>query len=302
MHDAAGLTAGLLVVVFLAGLRHGFDIDHIAAITDITSAQTSRRRSLVLASIYMCGHALVLFALGVAAVALGARLPGTVDAAIGRVIGATLLILGGYVIYSVVRYRSATRLQSRWMLVFIGVRRAVNWLRRGHLEHVEIDHSHPHGHEPGHEPGHEHGHPDDGFEGSTGRVAVATRTHTHTHRHVVPVPADPFAEYGILTTFVVGMIHGIGAETPSQILLFTTAAGIAGSFSGVALVLAFVVGLFVGNSVLAVASSLGFSGGRKAPFAYAALAGLTATVSIWVGTAYVLGAPGLLPRFLGGGS
>ncbi|MEA2487919.1 MAG: hypothetical protein QOF16_1573, partial [Actinomycetota bacterium] len=281
MHSGAGLTAGLLVVVFLAGLRHGFDIDHIAAITDITSAQASRRRSLVLASIYICGHALVLFVLGVAAVVLGARLPVSVDAVMERVIGATLLVLGAYVIYSMIRYRSAARLRSRWMFVFIGVRRIVGWLRRRSVQHVEIDHSHPHGHEGRHD----HGHPDGPLGNPTGRVAVASGTHTHTHRHVVPVPADPFTEYGAFTTFVVGMIHGIGAETPTQIVLFTTAAGIAGSFSGVALVLAFVAGLFVGNTVLAVTSSLGFSGGRRVPFAYAALAVLTATVSLWVGTA-----------------
>jgi ABC-type nickel/cobalt efflux system permease component RcnA len=295
MHAAAGLTGGLLVVVFLAGLRHGFDIDHIAAITDITSAQTSRRRSLVLASIYMCGHALVLFGLGVAAVVLGAKLPSSIDAAIGRVIGATLLGLGIYVIYSIARHRSEARLQSRWMLLFTGVRRTIAWLHRDSLEHIEIDHAHPHGHGRGHN----HGHPLD-ESGHSGRVSVATATHAHTHRHVVAVPADPFSEYGVLTTFVVGMIHGVGAETPSQILLFTTAAGVAGSFSGVTLVLAFVAGLFVGNTVLAVGASLGFAGGRRFPIAYAALAGLTATVSIWVGTSYLLGNPALLPHFLGG--
>lgn len=296
MHAAAaGLTGGLLIVVFLAGLRHGFDIDHIAAITDITSSQTSRRRSLVLASVYIFGHALVLFALGLGAVTLGARIPASIDSFAGRTIGVTLVLLGAYVLYSIVRYRGAARLRSRWMLVFIGVRRAVLWLRRVPQEHIEIDHAHPHDHGPGHS----HDHPAVGPVGA-GAVAIATKTHVHTHRHVVSVPADPFTEYGTLTTFVVGMIHGIGAETPSQILLFTTAAGVAGHIGGVALLAAFVGGLFVGNTVLAIASTLGFAGGRRMPVAYVTLAGITAGLSMWVGTAYALGAPSLLPAFLGG--
>jgi high-affinity nickel permease len=32
----------------LLGLRHGFDVDHIAAITDIASSQQHLRRSLAL--------------------------------------------------------------------------------------------------------------------------------------------------------------------------------------------------------------------------------------------------------------
>ncbi|HET7483360.1 MAG TPA: hypothetical protein VFK89_10910, partial [Actinomycetota bacterium] len=280
MHGAtAGLTGGLLVVVFLAGLRHGFDIDHVAAITDITSAQTSRRRSLALASVYILGHAVVLVVLGLAAVMLGARVPATIDSVMGRIIGVTLVLLGGYVVYSLVRYRSAARLRSRWMLVFIGVRRALSWLRKHPQDLIEIDHTHEHDHGPGHD----HAHPEIMMmDGPVDRNAVTTvtKTHVHTHRHVMPAPADPFVEYGLPTTLAVGMIHGIGAETPSQILLFTTAAGVAGSFGGVALLAAFVGGLFLGNTVLAIASTLGFAGGRRVPAAYMTLAGITAGLSM----------------------
>lgn len=296
MHAAAaGLSGGLLVVVFLAGLRHGFDIDHIAAITDITSSQTSKRRAMLMASVYIVGHALVLFALGLAAVVLGARIPSSIDSFVGRAIGVTLVALGAYVMYSLVRYRSAARLRSRWMLVFMGVRRAVTWLRGHPVEHVEIDHSHRHDHGPRHDHDHE-----GSLQPSGGPIATKTKTHVHSHRHVVPAPVDPFTEYGLLTTFAVGMIHGIGAETPSQILLFTTAAGLAGSFGGVALLVAFVAGLFLGNTTLALASTLGFSGGRRVPAVYIAVAGVTAGLSMWVGISYALGAPSILPAFLGG--
>jgi ABC-type nickel/cobalt efflux system permease component RcnA len=295
-----GLRWGVIAAVFLAGLRHGFDLDHIAAITDITSSQTDRRRSLMLASVYATGHALVLVVLGALAVLAGQRIPASVDSAMGRVIGVTLCLLGLYVVYSLVRFRRDFRLRSRWMVVLAGVRRTLMWLRRRGSEQVEIEHEHPHPQEGSHH--HIHSAPTaSAGSPSPASVAVRTATHVHPHKHVVMMPADPFKEYGLATSFGVGVIHGVGAETPSQILLFTTAAGLAGSIGGVFVMAAFVIGLFIGNSILAVLATMGFVGGRRLPRLYMALAGTTAIVSIYVGVLYVLGRSDLLPRALGGG-
>lgn len=286
-----GLALGLIVAVFLAGLRHGFDIDHIAAITDITSSQTDRRRSFALANIYAAGHALVVILLGAAAVIAGQRIPSALDSLMGRVIGLTLISLGIYVIYSAVRFGRDFKMRSRWMLAIAGVRTALRWLRRAeHLE-VEIEHSHPHGR--GHHP---HPHP---VPASPGSVRLKTSTHVHTHRHVVPMPPDPFTEYGAKTSFAIGMLHGVGVETPTQVLLFVTAAGVAGHAGGIAVLGAFVGGLFVGNTILATISTTGFATGKRAPVIYALLASATALISIYVGTLYVLGRHDLLPGFLG---
>src|SRR6266699_3204534 len=91
---------GLVVTAFGFGFRHGIDWDHIAALTDITGSQENGRRSMVLATMYALGHALVVFALGVAAIVLAERLPPSFDDAMQRVVGATLLMLGVYVIIS----------------------------------------------------------------------------------------------------------------------------------------------------------------------------------------------------------
>jgi hypothetical protein len=297
--QSEGLRWGVATAVFLAGLRHGFDLDHIAAITDITSSQPDKRRSLTLATVYAAGHALVLTVLGAVAVVAGRRLPSSVDSAMSRVIGFTLVLLGVYVVYSLIRFRGDFRLRSRWMIVLAGVRRTVMWLRRERTERIEIEHAHAHS-----EAGHHHRH-DGGFDVSlqtqaeSAVTAVAT-THVHPHRHVVTMPVDPFVEYGVATSFGVGMIHGIGAETPSQIILFTTAAGVAGSIAGIVVLAAFVVGLFVGNTILAVASTMGFAEGRRMPRLYVLLAGVTALVSIYVGVLYAFDRADLLPRFLGG--
>lgn len=127
-----------------------------------------------------------------------------------------------------------------------------------------------------------------------------THTHTHTHKHVLPAARDPFTEYGKKTAFGVGMLHGIGAETPTQVVLFATAAGVGGQVGGLAVLVAFVVGLFCGNSLLAGFSSLGFGAGRRAPVVYAVMASTTAVLSIGVGSLYLLGRADLLPGFLGG--
>ena len=294
---ADGLALGLVATVFVAGLRHGFDIDHIAAISDITSSQFERKRALVLATIYAFGHLLVVFALGIAAVLAGEALSGALDSFAGRVVGVTLLLLGCYVVYSLFRFRHDFRIKSRWALAVSGVRRVVNWMRSE--APVVIEHEHDH-----HAGGHHH-HPAPGApvrdlapEGPA--VATATKTHRHMHRHVVPMPSDPFTDYGGRTAFLVGMVHGVGAETSTQLLLFTSAAGLAGSWGGIALVLAFCLGLLVGNSILTLVTTAGFAAGRRVPRLHLILGALTAAISLYVGAAYTLGRPELLPSVLGG--
>ena len=291
-----GLAGGVAVAAFLAGLRHGFDIDHVAAISDITSSQRSRTRSLALATTYALGHMLVVFVLGVAAVYAGDRVSESIDALAGRLIGFSLVALGLYVVYSIARFRRDFRMRSRWMIVLAGARRALHRLRPDRLVVIEHEHEHAEGH-------HSHAHTVEAASGTEpvrGALATETTTHAHSHRHVVPMPADPFTDYGVGTSFGVGMIHGVGAESPTQVLLFTSAAGIAGTLAGVALVGAFVAGLLLGNTLLAIATTAGFAGaGRRMPAAYMVLAGLTALVSVWVGSAYLLDRPELLPSIFG---
>jgi high-affinity nickel-transport protein len=290
----------VLLAVFFAGLRHGFDLDHIAAITDITSSQLDRRRAYLLGTIYAVGHAFVLLILGGVAVIAGQRIPARLDEVMGRIIGATLIILGIYVVYSLIRFGRDVQLRSRWMLVLSGLKRTVAWIRRAPVREVEIEHEHQHpvdGHHHRHEP-----HPAAATDagGSVKSGSVKTSTHVHTHRHVVRAPADPFTEYGIATCFGIGMIHGVGAETPSQVVLFTTAAGVTGALGGIAVLVTFVVGLLLGNTILVVASAKGFSQGKKLPVIYLVLAAATALVSIVVGLLYVVDRADLLPGFLGG--
>ncbi len=109
---AHGFHLGLLATAYGFGFRHGIDWDHLAALTDITGSQSTARRSMVLATLYAVGHAVVVFALGVVAILLSAELPRSVDDAMEHVVGATLIVLGVYVIVSLVRNGRDFRMRS----------------------------------------------------------------------------------------------------------------------------------------------------------------------------------------------
>src|SRR5439155_20973288 len=127
---AGGFGFGVLLTALWLGFQHGIDWDHIAAITDITSSQEERRESLLYGTLYALGHALVILVLGALAILAGEHLPKGIDSVMTRVVGVTLLILGVYVLYSLIRHGRDFRLRSRWMLVFAGVRRGARWVKR----------------------------------------------------------------------------------------------------------------------------------------------------------------------------
>lgn len=285
---------GLIVAAVLYGVRHGFDLDHLAALGDITGSSADRDRALRLSTLYVVGHALVVFALGMGAIVAGAYIPAGWDALMGRVIGVTLVVLGLYLSYSIVRDRGAVRLRSRWMLAADGVRAASKRLRRTE-EPIVIEHSHEHSHDGVHEHEHPEGPP---AAVVAGRVSVAT-AHAHTHTHVATLPADPFRGYSSPAAFGIGMIHGVGAETPTQVLLFASAAGAGTTAGGIAVLASFLVGLVLANTLVAVASAFGFTGRKRLSWVYVVIATATAAFSLYLGVTYLIGTGDPLSRLLG---
>jgi hypothetical protein len=307
---STGLELGLVLTALGLGFRHGIDWDHIAAITDITGSQDNGRRSMVLATFYALGHAAVVFALGVAAIVLSAEVPSWVDDAMGRIVGVTLLALGVYVAVSLVRQGRNFRMRSRWMLVFDffrGAARRVNARRHPASAPLVISHAHEHRHDALHEHDHEleHSHADaddpvDVESDLRSPAAVATITaHRHLHHHVGTLPTDPFTTYGPPTAIAVGALHGIGAETPTQILLFLAAARAGGGGVGVALLVCFIVGLLASNTVVALTATFGFLRASRHFRVYATISAVTAAFSLVVGALFLAGQTPLLPA-LGG--
>jgi high-affinity nickel-transport protein len=237
----------------------------------------------------------------VGAIVLAQQLPESVDAIIEPLVGASLIVLGVYVFASLARHGRGFRMRSRWMLVFAGVRRGRTWLlSRRSNEAIVIDHEHEHPVDQVHADAHKV----QAYAGADHQrrnsQATVTSTHRHAHRHVAVVPDDPFTSYGRGTAFAVGMLHGIGAETPTQVLIFLAAAQAGGRAAGVVLLLCFVAGLLTSNSLVALAATLTFRNAAHNFKAYAAISVVTAAFSMIVGALLLFGRGGLLPTIFGG--
>jgi high-affinity nickel-transport protein len=279
---AAGLEIGLVATAFALGFRHGFDWDHLAALSDITASQQSRRRSMMLATLYALGHAAVAFAIGAAVILASAHLPESVGDAMERVVGVTLVVLGVWVIVSTVRTGRSTRLPSRGALLVAGFRR----LRRRPAP-VVIEHEHEHAVGEHH---HDHEHEPVG----AGGPAVTTR-HKHRHLHVGAMPDDPLPTYGGSVAVGVGMIHGIGFETPTQALVFVTAAGAGSRAAGLLVLACFLVGLLAANTVVALAGTFGLTGASSRARLYTVVSLVAAAASVALGLLYVFGRGDVMP-------
>jgi high-affinity nickel-transport protein len=292
------LGIGVIVSAFLFGFRHGIDWDHIAAITDITSSQEERGRALEYGTIYALGHALVVFVIGVAAIVLGAKLPDGVDSVMERVVGITLILLGVYVFTALIRHGREFRMRSRWMLIFSGVQGAVRKVRGGRGREAHDL-----------EPVHRHAEPDAPVSVAVAvaeDIPVSEWHHGHHgrpghHHHKHPEPGDQaFMNYGRGTAFGVGMLHGVGAETPTQVVIFLTAAGAGGALAGILILVVFLVGLLASNTLITFGSAFGFVTASKNWTLYVTVAVLTATASLIIGTLFLFGKGAVLPALFGG--
>jgi hypothetical protein len=113
-------------------------------------------------------------------------------------------------------------------------------------------------------------------------------------------PAAPLDDLGPRAAFAVGVLHGTGAETPTQVVLFASA-GAAGAGGAAALILlAFVAGLIVSDLGIAAVWLAGRVSSRSLPRLQIALGLLTGASSVAVGTLFVLGRAAVLPALFGG--
>jgi high-affinity nickel permease len=239
----------------LLGLRHGFDYDHLAAISDITAVQQSGRQGVRLGVIYALGHAFTIVALGILVIMLHISLPMRLDAWAERLIGVTLIVLGVLVVANLVRHskehaHSHMLMQSRWALLINASRHAAWRVRR-------------------------------------------------IFRADAPKPV-PFAwSYNGGSVFGIGVLHGLGAETPTQLMLFLLAASLGGTLLGLLGLLAFALGLVVMNTFMTAALSGLFGSGQHRPRLYQALSVLGAAYSLAVGLIFLFGASDRLPSLNG---
>src|SRR5271169_773941 len=95
------------------GFRHGFDYDHIAAISDITSVEPARPRAMRMGLVYVLGHAATVAVLGGAVITFQRSLPARIDNWAERAVGLTLVLLGIYVLGTLLRQKTSFVPKSR---------------------------------------------------------------------------------------------------------------------------------------------------------------------------------------------
>ncbi len=117
----------------------------------------------------------------------------------------------------------------------------------------------------------------------------------HGHEHVEPLE---MSSYGARTAFGVGVIHGIGAETGTQVLLIAAVGGAASSGLGIPMLFAFVIGLLISNFAIVVVSSVGFVASQTRERIYVIVGAVAGIFSLILGIVFVLGQDGILPALV----
>lgn len=127
--------------------------------------------------------------------------------------------------------------------------------------------------------------------------------HSHSHGHP---GEDGNQQYGVATSYGIGLIHGIGAETGTQVLIIGTAVGAGSKGMSVATLFVFVVGVLISNSIITVMSAAGFVSAGRRQAVYVSAGAVAAAFSLALGLIYLGGSGDLLPnldpylRWIGG--
>lgn len=124
----------------------------------------------------------------------------------------------------------------------------------------------------------------------THRIGDTFRPSEH-HHHI-----DTNRQYGARTAYGIGLIHGIGAETGTQVLIIGTAVGATSKGMGVVTLFAFVFGLLISNSVVTVMTTTGFSSAHRRQLVYVVVGAVAAVFSLVVGLAFLAQSTSLLPN------
>ncbi len=227
-----------LISAAMLGLRHGLDYDHVAAISDIAAAEAQPRHAMRLGLWYAFGHALMVAGLGITAILFQLSLPAGLDRWMEQVVGATLLALGLYVLYTdAFRHHSHdhVRVRSRVLLLADAALWLVWRIRQAFT------------------------------------AAPVARPQCFRNR------------LGSGSAVLLGMIHGIGAETPTQLLIFLLAANLGGIREGLLGLAAFLAGLFTTNTLMCAMAAGLIKVTAERPRTFRAVAHLSAAYSMVLG-------------------
>jgi high-affinity nickel-transport protein len=102
--------------------------------------------------------------------------------------------------------------------------------------------------------------------------------------------------YNGKSVFVIGVLHGVGAETPSQLALFFLTANLGGTSRGMMGLGAFALGLVAMNALMTATMGSAFrASGHHHPRLYHAIAWTGAAYSCIIGVIFLFGISDHLP-------
>jgi len=303
--SAIGL--GVLLTGFFLGIRHGIDWDHIAAISDITSTTASAHMAEAAHSEQhhtIAGHShghggapeVRAHHAGPGAATVAPAMPGATDIRrLGLMAGqsdairlGTLYALGHGLVVIVLGLAALTfgALLPDWLDPVMGRVVGLTLLALGLWVMYSI---------------YRYARAGETFRLRSRWMLVFDgirygwrrfQARLHGHEHVEPLE---MSSYGARTAFGVGMIHGIGAETGSQVLLIAAVGGASSAGLGVPMLLAFVVGLLIANLAIVLVSSVGFVSSQARERVYVAFGAVAGVFSLIVGSVFLVGLDGGLP-------
>jgi high-affinity nickel-transport protein len=301
---AVGL--GVLLTGFFLGIRHGIDWDHIAAITDITSTTASGRMAeaahheqhqALAGHSHGHGGAVEVSAhhAGPGAATLAPALPAPARRTESLVAGqadairlGTLYALGHGLVVILLGLAALTfgALLPDWLDPLMGRVVGLTLVALGLWVMYSI---------------YRYARAGEAFRLRSRWMLVFDgirygwrrfQARLHGHEHVEPLE---MSSYGARTAFGVGMIHGIGAETGSQVLLIAAVGGASSAGLGIPMLFAFVIGLLVSNLAIVLVSSVGFVSSQARERVYVAFGAIAGVFSLFVGGIFLLGLDGRLP-------
>ncbi len=104
----------------------------------------------------------------------------------------------------------------------------------------------------------------------------------HTHQK------KSLDDLGFVGCCTIGVLHGIGVESPTQILALGSAMTLGNTLWGIVIIGLFVVGMIVSNMVVALVAIYGFQNARRRQIVFLVVSLISAVFSAFIGIALLL--------------
>lgn len=221
------------LLAILLGMRHGIDGDHVAAIADMVGSEQKKRKQISLGIMYALGHGSIVFLIGLLSIYIGLDMSDSTREVLEGLVSITLIVLGGFMIFSLFQQKGEYEYKSRLQIVFKFFEKLV---QKTKLKGKGI----------------------------------------------------PSLKLGIVSAFVIGVIHGIGVETPTQIAVLTNVIGENNMATATVQLILFVTGLLISTMLIAIFLTWGFMKARLRKTLFLILGFVTGIYSLGLGISMLI--------------